>query len=78
MRTAENVEPYASQQKDGLDDKLTFTLYDYVCQAYEQNGQDSLGQVQEQDAAQGLLSQQPALRPALSGLVPYQANPQLK
>jgi hypothetical protein len=77
MRSTENVEPYASQQKDGLDDKLTFSLYDYVCQAYEQN-QDSLGQVQEQDASQGLLSQQPALRPALSGLVPYQPNLQLK
>lgn len=45
MRSTERVAPYASQQKDGHDDKLTFTLYDYVCHAYEQNVQDSLGQV---------------------------------
>lgn len=74
MRSTERVAPYASQQKDGHDDKLTFTLYDYVCHAYEQNVQDSLGQVQEPDASQGPLSQQPGLKPALSGLVPYQTN----
>ena len=78
VQSTEKVEPYASQQQDGRDDKLTLTLYDYVCQAYEQNMQDSHGQMQEPDASQGPLSQQPGPKPSLSGLAPYQANQQLK